>query len=46
MQMPEENFFNVVGDEVEGGSSGNMIPIMLLISAALTLLATVCCFLA
>lgn len=44
MQSPEQNFFNVVGEEVEARGAGGMITIMLSIAAVLTAIAAIICF--
>jgi hypothetical protein len=46
MQLPEENFFNVVEDEYEARGAGGMTTIMLIVSAVFTALAAVICFMA
>ena len=44
MQSPEQNFFNVAGEETEARGAGGMTTIMLCIAAVFTAIAAIICF--
>lgn len=44
-QTPDQNFFNVAGEELETRGTGGMTTIMLCISAVFVAIAAIICFL-